>query len=208
MSKIQMVAVLGSLALIAGCSSSSGVDRADTAAESMASVRATADECRKQIDEQLAALNAVSAAKTGDPKPAYEKFNAELAESQSLAAKTKATADAMRAKGRAFFADWEKDLESIKDPALKAKAQARASERSKQYASLEEAMGTARGRWATFNSDLIDLKKYLDNDLNAKGIEAAGDLFKKANLDGVELKNRISDVSAILDKVAAELAPK
>ena len=31
--------------------------------------------------------------------------------------------------------------------------------------------------------------------------------FKKTNLDGVELKNRIVDLSDILDKVAAELAP-
>jgi predicted nucleic acid-binding Zn-ribbon protein len=209
MSKLQIGVVLGALALVAGCASPppSGVDRAEAAAESMAMVRSLTNECRKQIDETLSALNAVSAAKSGNTKPAYEKFVAEIEKSRSLAGKTKATADAMRAKGRAFFADWEKEIETIKDPEMKARAQARTIERSKQYASIEETMGTAKGRWTTFSSDLKDLKTYLDNDLNAKGIESAANQFKKTNLDGTELKNCIGDLSDILDKVAAELAP-
>jgi hypothetical protein len=199
--------VLGALVLGGGCGSPSGVDRAETAAESMAEVRELAAKATKQIDAQLKALNAVSAAKMGDPKPAYKTYTEELANSQALAAKIKATADEMRAKGRAFFSEWEKQLDSIQDADLKAKSRARASERSKQYAELEESMGTARGRWEIFNKDLTDLKTYLDNDLNAKGIESASAVFTKANLDGVDLKNRVAQMTTLLNKVASELAP-
>lgn len=202
-----LVTILGILALVAGCATKNGSDRAAQAATTMTSMRTLTDECTKQIDETINALNGVSAAKSGAPKPAYDLFVTEVAESEALAGRAKATADSMRTNGRAFFAEWEKELETIKDADLKAKAKARAGERSKVYAALEQSLGTARGKWDTLSGELSDLQKVLGNDLNPAGIEALAPQFKQANIDGQALKNALGDVSATLAKVEADLAP-
>jgi len=207
MTNVKIGATLAVLALFTGCASESGVDRAGKAATGMASMKTLCDDANKQIDKTLAALNSIAAVKSGDAKPAFSSYVSEVNAANDMAADAKATADEMRAKGRAFFSEWEKQIDTIQDADLKAKAKARSEERSKEYAKIEEAMGTAKGKWNTFSSDLSDLKKYLDNDLSPKGIESASGLFKKSNLDGVDLKNAITAVSSQLEKVRAELSP-
>ena len=204
--KTSILTALSMLALV-GCAQKTGVDRAAAAAQSMDELKKLAGDCNTQIDKTIASLNALNTVKSGDPKPAFATFTTELSNAQSLAASVKSTSDSMRAGGRSFFAEWEKQIETIKDAELKAKAKARADERSKEYAKIEQSMDTARGKWTSFNASLEDLKGYLQNDLNAKGIESVSGKIKQANLDSVDLKNSINVISAQLDKVSAELSP-
>lgn len=206
LNRVAAVAVL--LTLVAACSSSEpGPERAGTAATNLTDFKKQIGDASKQIDKTVSSLNALAAVKDGNPRPAFDAYVAELAACQQTAAHTRATAEAMKAKGRGFFTDWEKDIEGIKNAELKAKAKERAAERSKDYAKIEEWMGTARGQWTTFNSDMHDLKLFLQNDLNPKGIEAASSLFKKVNLDATELRNTVTALSGQVQKVHAELAP-
>ncbi|HZE98126.1 MAG TPA: DUF2959 family protein [Planctomycetota bacterium] len=194
------------LVLLAGCGGpETGQERAERAAQSIEQFRTELNDGMKQVDAGLAALNGLSAAT--DKKAAYDKLTSEIANTESKAAEIRESADAMKAGGRNFFKKWEEQLAEIKDETLRARAKERASERSKQYADLELKMGTAKGAYPPYLQDLKDAHTALANDLNAKGIAAADSLFKKANLDGVELKNRINDVAKVLDGVEADLRP-
>jgi len=201
--KSHSTALLVSIVALAGCSSSSGVSRAETAAASMAEFRSQVGEGKKQVDTVTASLNGMTTVQ-GDLKPAYEKFVGELDRTESLAASLKAQADEMKAKGREFFKKWEEEIEQIKDPALREKAKARAGERSKQYANIEMVMGSVKGTWTTFSGELKDIKQYLSNDLTPKGVSSLSDTLKKSNLDATELKKSLDNVLASMDAVAAD----
>lgn len=201
--KIQTLAVV--LLFSVGCGAPTPADRAEQAANSMAAFRADIAEGQKQVDTATAAVNGLTSAP--DKKAQYDKLTAEIANVESKAEDLRATADAMKAKGREFFKKWEEQIANIKDDSLRAKAKERAGERSKQYADLEQKMGSVKGAYTPYLQDLKDIHTAIGNDLNPKGIEAAGPAIKKTNLDATELKNKLGDVSKALEPIENDLKP-
>jgi hypothetical protein len=195
------------LAILGGCAAESGVDRAGKASASMTEFSNNIKGGAKQVDVLVAAMNGLSAAKD-NLKPAFDKYVAELSNTENYAANLKADADEVKAKGRAFFKKWEEELAQIKDEELRNKAKARAEERSKQYASIEEVIGTAKGKWTSFSTSLKDVKQYLSNDLTPAGVSSLSGTFTKANLDATDLKKALSVIADAVDKVAADFAGK
>ena len=196
------VAMTLTLAL-AACGTPSPADRAEQAAESMTEFRADIAEGQKQVDTATSAANALNTAQ--DKKAAYDRMVAETANVESKAADLRATADAMKAKGREFFKKWEEQIALIKDDSLRTKAKERSGERSKQYADLEQKMASVKGAYTPYLQDLKDLQIAVGNDLNPKGIESAGPALKKLNLDATELKNKLGDVSKALEPIENDL---
>ncbi len=203
----KLSATLLALALVAGCAPKTGVDRAAQASASMGEFRDNIKGGQKQVDAVVAAMNGLAAAKD-DLKPAYEKFVDELAKTESYAAALRADADEVKAKGREFFKKWEEELAQIKDEELRNKAKARAQERSKQYSSIEEVIGTAKGKWGSLSTALKDVKQYLSNDLTPTGVSSLSGTFTKANLDATELKKALAVIADAVDKVAQDFAGK
>lgn len=194
-------------AMIAGCGTPSGTDRAAAAAESMAEFRKDVSDGQKQLDVMIAAMNGLSSAK-GDLKGPYDKFVDEWSRTEKHAAALRAEADEMKARGREFFKKWEEEVNKINNEELRAKAKARASERSKEYANIEAVMGTVKGKWTALQAEISDVKQYLSNDLTPKGVASLSDTFTKANLDSTDLKKALGDVNASLEKVQADFSAK
>jgi chromosome segregation ATPase len=200
---MKMIMTLGALVVFAGCGSSTGVERASAASSSMADFRENVKGGQQQLDRMIAALNGLESA-GGDLKPAYQKYVDELARTETYAATLKADADAMRSKGREFFTAWENEINQIKNEEMKAKAKARAVDRTKEYAVIEPAMGTAKAKWEALSSELRDVKQYLANDLTSKGVASLSDTISKANLDAIDLKKALGTVSASLERVKTD----
>jgi uncharacterized protein YukE len=200
-------ATLLTLSILAGCAAESGVDRAGKASASMTEFSNNIKGGQKQVDAVVAAMNGLSAAKD-NLRPAFDKYVAELDNTEGYAANLRADADEVKAKGRAFFKKWEEELSQIKDEDLRNKAKARAGERSKQYSQIEEAIGTAKGKWMSLSPSLKDVKQYLSNDLTPAGVSSLSGTFTKANLDATDLKKALGDIATAVDKVAADFAGK
>lgn len=201
--KATVAATLLAVSILSGCSSPGGTDRAAAASASMAEFRDNVKGAFKQLETAIAAMNGLTAA-SGDLKPAYDKYVAELDKTEACAASVRADADELKAKGREFFKKWEEEIGKIKDPELQAKAKARAGERSKEYSSIELAMGTAKSKWTGLSSQLKDVKQYLSNDLTKKGVESLSGKFTQINLDATDLKKALTEVSASVEKVEAD----
>jgi hypothetical protein len=198
--KSQVAAVL--LLILASCGPETGVTRAEKAAASMQEFRNDITDGKKQVDTVVNTLNALNTAP--DLKVAFAAFTAEHDRTESIATTLRSEADQMKASGREFFKKWEEEIEKIKDPDMKAKAKARAGERSKQYSNIEMVMGGVKGTWTTFSGELKDIRQYLTNDLTKKGVESLSATFKKTNLDATELKKSLDAVLASMDAVQAD----
>jgi chromosome segregation ATPase len=197
------IAMWGSL-ILAGCSSApSGTDRAAAASQSMLQFRDNIKLGQDQLEKCIASMNGLNTAKT-DLKGAYDRYCAELEQTESVARTIKADADEMRTKGRTFFKKWEEELEKIQNEDLRAKAKSRADERSKEYATIEMQMGTAKGKWDVLSVEFKDVKQYLSNDLTASGVSSLSKTFTQANLDSGDLKRAMGAVASSLDKFRAD----
>jgi hypothetical protein len=125
-------------------------------------------------------------------------------EGQAAFARTRA--DAMKAKGQEFFADWEQQIKSIQNEDIRKAAEKRVAKRKKSYDKILSTMQEAKTQLVPFMSDLNDIKTLLDAELTQSSVASAKKLIKQASLHGKDVAESLQDVEQELDRVAAELA--
>ena len=183
-------------------------DAAEMAAivkQKIESLRADCATGRRQVTVTLEELNRLRV-KDVDLRPQFEKFKAELVKMEERAENGRTRADAMKAKGEEFFADWEQQVRSIQNPDIRKAAENRLVKRKKSYNKILAAMQEAKAELVPFMSNLNDLKKMFDGELTASSVASAKDLIRQANWHGTDVNESLTDVEKELDRVAAELA--
>jgi len=183
-------------------------DAAEMAAivkQKIESLRADCATGRRQVTVTLEELNRLRV-KDVDLRPQFEKFKAELVKMEERAQNGRNRADAMKAKGEEFFADWEQQVRSIQNPDIRKAAENRLVKRKKSYNKILAAMQEAKAELVPFMSNLNDLKKMFDGELTASSVASAKDLIRQANWHGTDVNESLTDVEKELDRVAAELA--
>lgn len=198
------------LALSAGlsCASLRAADSAAQAAavkEKIQNLRAGSAEGRNQVTLTLEALNRMLAPGV-ELRPQFEKYKAELAKMEQLAARAKERAAEMKQKGEAFFADYEAQVASIQNEDIRKEAASRLAKRKKSYDRIIAEMQDAKEQLGPFLSDLNDIKTLLDSELTATSVSKTKSVIKKANWHGTDVRDALSDVEKELDRVSAELA--
>ena len=143
--------------------------------ELAASAGATRDELvqtRDQLQATVDAIDALVKQKSGDMRPAYDAFVAQIAKTEQTAATTKARTDKMEAEAATHFGSWQKDIDSISNPSLKDKAQKRLTSFQKSYDKVIGQLKDASSRFTPLLSDLNDIQKTLVNDLTPGGVKS------------------------------------
>jgi chromosome segregation ATPase len=183
---------------------------ADTSAEAAAvkakieALRAESTQARHQVNltrEELLRLTQ----KNVDLRAQFEKFKAELVTMEQKALWARERADSMRAKGQAFFSDWEQQIQSIQNPDIRTAAEKRLAKRKKSYEKILSTMQEAKAQLVPFMSDLNDIKKLFDGELTASSVASAKNLIRQAGWHGEDVVESLQDVEKELDRVAAEL---
>ena len=64
-----------------------------------------------------------------------------------------------------------------------------------------------RKQYAILYTDLLDINRYLENDLNAPALEKAKPTITTARRDGDVLNSRLSDLVAEMNQLTAEMNP-
>jgi chromosome segregation ATPase len=152
--------------------------------------------------EELARLTS----KDVELRPQFEKFKAELVTMEEQAANARTRADAMKAKGQEFFADWEQQIKGIQNEDIRKAAEKRLAKRKKSYDKILSTMQDAKGQLVPFMSDLNDIKTLLDAELTRSSVASAKNLIRDASWHGNDVADSLQDVERELDRVAAELA--
>jgi hypothetical protein len=201
---------LATLLAVALAATSSGIaadapEQAAIVKQKIESLRADCATARRQVTVTLEELNRLRV-KDIELRPQFEKYKAELVKMEERAENGRSRADAMKAKGQEFFADWEQHVKSIQNPDIRKAAQSRLAQRKKSYNKILAAMLEAKEQLVPFMSDLNDLKKMFDGELTASSVTSAKDLFRQANWHGGDVNESLQDVEKELDRVAAELA--
>src|SRR5262245_39523361 len=142
-------------------------DSAELAAvvkEKIQTLRSDSAQWRNQITltpEELSRLTVPSV----DLRPQFEKYKAELAKMEDKAKSARARADSMKAKGQAFFSEWEQQVKTIQNEDIRKEAEKRLAKRRKSYGRILSAMEEAREQLVPFMSDLNDVRKLLESEL-------------------------------------------
>jgi hypothetical protein len=204
-----VLATLGVASLVfAGSNvSAAGYKLADKVGADIAEFRDEIVEVKKSVDATMASLDKIVAAATTNPRSAFKSFDSSIPKIDSAAAKAKKRADDMRARGKEYFAKWEKDLAAVNDPEIRKLAEERRAKLQASFDKIKTSMEPARDQFNAWLAPLKDLQKYLGQDLTIGGIDAAKDLIAKTKSGGTEVQQSLDKVIAELNTVVATITP-
>lgn len=185
-------------------SSSSGSQKAESTAMSMDGLRSAVETLKGKVNAAAGSLATVVEKGAVDPKAPFEQYKKDVAAVVDGLTKAESNLKTIKSQGQAYFAEWEKQAATIKDPDLKESANERRTRLAKAIEDVSAAMDEARAEIGPFVTNIQDVQTYLSNDLTPAGIESvegkSKDISKGAKSIGKELDN----VVEALEKHAPE----
>ena len=206
--RLTSLAIAASLAgLLAGCGTTSGYKQADKTGAGISEFRTEIVNAKKAIDQTVQALNQVAVSANTDPRKPFEQFTKSLSKLESVAEKARKRGEQMKAQGKAYFDQWEKQLAEVNNPEIRRLADEQKTKLRATFASIKKYSEPLKAQFEPWLSDLKDLQKYLSNDLSVSGVAAAKDLFAKTQAEGVEVQKSMDALVGELNTVAATVTP-
>ena len=196
--------LMSSLAFVVGCTSNSG--SAEKAMTSIVDPRVELVKAQNQLYETLASLDNLKNA-TGDLNPAYERFKTALANTNEQKKIAQDRAAAMRENHAAYEKKWEQEAAAINNPDVKSSAEERMANVRAKYDNIREIAQDCRKQYAILYTDLLDINRYLSNDLNAASLDKVKPNIDTAKKDGDALNARLNDLMQQMNQLTAELNP-
>ena len=159
-----------------------------------------------QLKATLSALNALTAQKKGDLRPAYNAYCAEVPKTEAAAGQTRTRVQWMAGDGRKYFQDWQATINGIANKSLQKKAQKRMDAVRKSYDKVEASLVQAGEKFRPFLSDLADIQKFLATDVTAGGVKAIKSTVRSANWNHQYVDDAINAALKEMDKMAKALS--
>jgi hypothetical protein len=160
---------------------------------------------KAQIDGALATLNKLTDPRTpaSELRGTYDTYADQLARITQHSQQMKQEAERMRDERAAYFARWEDKAAEIDNPSIRASAEARKNRLRAAHDRITTAALAARDSYDPLMRDLQDVRKFLATELSPATTAMLGDVGKKANADGANVKQKIDAVIAELDAVTS-----
>lgn len=193
--------------ITATTASAAGYKLADKVGASIAEFRDEIVTIKKDVDITLAALDKVVTTAVTDPRSAFKDFDKAVPRIEDSAKKAKKRAEDIKARGRAYFQAWEKELGTVNNAEIRKLAEERKAKLQVTFDGIRTSMEPVRDQFNTWLADLKDLQKYLSNDLTIGGIDAAKELIGKAKTEGHGVQQSMDKVIGELNTIVATLTP-
>ncbi len=200
-----VTACAGAALLLSACGTTSGYKQADKTGEGIATFREEVLNGKKAIDQTMVSLDNIAKTANTDPRKAYEGYTKSVANLDSAANKIRKRAADMQEQGKAYFAQWEQQLQTVKNPEIQQLAKERKVKLSETFDKIKEVAEPLKAKFDPWMSDLKDLQTYLGNDLTINGVDAAKSMFEKTRSEGMEIQKSMDSLVAELNTIAATI---
>jgi hypothetical protein len=190
--------------LLTGCSSDNKDGQSAESKKTATGLKDTRSElvkAKKEVNDAIVALDKLSAG--GNVQQSYKEYTTAVKDVKAAGDKARTRAQAMRENSRAYVAKWEKEMDNVTNPELRAGAMERRNRVKANYDEILEVGRSVRDAYQPFLKDLQDIQKALASDLTPAGVSSANLAMGKAKTEGTTLNERIDALIAKLDEVAS-----
>lgn len=194
-----------SMAFLAGCATT-GMQRAEKTGDTMETVEQDIKLAVAQIYVTEASLQELIKPGQLEEKKAFEKYSDDVDKMESLGEKMFKHIDKMSAQGKDYFAEWRKQGNTYTNSEIQALSEQRRADVSAALVKIPEASVGVKGAFKSYMSDIMEIRKYLSNDLTPKGVESITPVAQKAITDGNDLKEALTPVLSAIGTARAELS--
>jgi len=200
---------LAVVVLLAGCASWGGGQAREVTrtVTSMERTRAELARAQVQVDDVLAAMNQLPAVPLENLRAAFKTYTHQVSQTVNQADAARRRADAMRDRWRDYIETWEQEIDRLSSPELQARAAERRQAVRENYGRLRDVARALDDAYQPFLRQLQDIQRSLSLDLTPEGVRAAQSAFELAGKSGAEVRARVTDFIAEIDRVMAVSPP-
>ncbi|MEA2488596.1 MAG: hypothetical protein QOH21_388 [Acidobacteriota bacterium] len=196
------------LILAIGCASSAP-KRSARAASSLEVLQQNSSKARTQIDEVSTSLDALLNATPERLREAYDRYDRNVKNMNDYADAIRENEADLRANGRTYLDQWQKDASSVSDPELRAIAEDRQKEMASKTEDMRSTVSAAVKTFDAFLRDINDIRKVIGNDLTPTGQAAVANtaLAQSVRDEGAQVKQAIQNAESAIAGLRAQITP-
>jgi chromosome segregation ATPase len=204
MNKMRVAPVLLLLALV-GCKSTSGVDQSEAAAQSMRDLKQGLSDAPDKINAVTTSLDDL-VKEGGDMKAKFKTYSDNVDTLVAHREKLRTLRQQVDDSRKVFAEAWEKRLANIKSEDLKKQAEERRNGVVAKFNDLSKVADAGREEFEPWIVTVIDVRTYLESDLNPTGVKSVSDQVSKIKKGAASVNKKISTVVKGLDDMAQTIA--
>jgi uncharacterized protein YhaN len=135
----------------------------------------------------------------------FGKVRDEMNKLEKRAKNVREQARDMEKEASKFFREWDKGLDGIKDPELRALSRQSMTESQEEYGKIIKAGRTSADQYDAYVAMLANQLKYLELDMSDKAIDKLKSTNQDLRGEGKELRSRINGFKAEISRYIAAL---
>jgi hypothetical protein len=194
-----MLGVFGLALIAAGCATTPA-EVPPQAVNQLLTLRNGLIDGRAQIQKTTGAARDLVERPRQDIQAQVDAFKSQMTQLNKDALQARETAASAQAKADDFFANWDKQLQTMSGSMAEGGQQRRA-ESMAAFTQLRERLTAVRTQFGPFMSDLQEAERYLQSDATAAGLKVASPTITKALGREKDVLKSIDDLVAQIDSV-------
>jgi hypothetical protein len=143
---------------------------------------------------------------SGDMRGQYKDYLASVKSLGDVSDKVDISISKMMEASHIYFADWENQIATINDSALKKLSQDRKQQAVNNLAEVQKSIDQMRAACRPLTKDLNDIGTYLGNNLTADGLTAMKPRLDAIKLEAVSVREAMAGSITALNKFSTTLA--
>ena len=208
LNRVARTAAIVAMALTTACSSSGTYKKGEKTSQSVMSASRTLDEGSAQIDKVVASLNKlIDASPKTNLSPLFKTYSSNVEKLDSIAKDAKKRADEMKAKGNAYFTQWDAELAKINNEDIKNRSAERRTQVEQAFQRISQKSQTLKDAYQPMMSDLQDIRTALANDLTAGGIASIKPIAARVATEATNVKSAAAALSTEYEALGVKMSP-
>jgi hypothetical protein len=185
-----------------------GVRASDSTAKNLPEAREDVKELRQVTSDSINAIRTAlrsldhAGNETPCPPRVLRKFTRDVQQLEVDSFKMRERAQAMRARGQAYFEQWHQHLASLHNPQARKVAVERHDLLQQSFDKIRASAQQTREAFQPFMAGLHKLRSSLENDPGAAGTEAMKNLIRTTRESGQKAEAGLADIQGELKTVA------
>lgn len=175
--------------------------------ESVGSVIKEVTHIRDQVHAAIGSLTALTSGEDAKLRKHFKAYSKSVNKMSKAQKSVKDRVEDMQVRRAAYRQEWEKEMEAVQNPDIKAHMQQRKEEVGRTMDRAQPAAQAAREAFPPFLQNLQDVQKMLSVDLSRSGVAAATPIAHKAIDEGNGIIASLDTMISALSELKAQISP-
>ena len=205
MACFRYVPVLVAFLIISGCATEKSTSTGSAPGSGIVEYAQLARDASKNVRASLVALDRFAGSAGHNSESDLAAFSQAVQNLQVKSQTVRAHAQAMEARGDAYFANWETNIARVKDARVRELAEQHHEDLQKSFQRIKSTTQQGRAVFKTYLAGLRGLRVTVEKDPSSLNAESTTELIKKTREQGEQVEQQLDAILAELRGMAAML---